>query len=246
MLVHRWLAGLLILVCSCSAVTAQDQPIPRRLLFIGNSLTASNDLPSLVQQLYVTLKQPKPFVEAIVMGGASLGDHWQSGSNIKDRIITGKWDYIILQQGPSSLASSQKEFLQDMATAKPWLKQSKSMPCLFMVWPDVNRHRFFPQVRDAYANAAKAVDGRFLPAGLALQHVREQAPNLQLFTDTLHPNQLGTYLAAYVITAKLTGSKPEQLPARFSWLQGYHVNLQPKEHQLFIDAVKTALADEGK
>lgn len=244
MLVQYWLTVLSCLLVS--VVSAQETPVPRRLLFIGNSLTASNELPSLVQQLFVTLKQPKPYVESIVMGGASLGDHWRSSSNIKDRIISGKWDYIILQQGSSSLASSQKEFLQDMATAKPWLKESKAVPCLYMVWPDVSRHRYFPQVRTAYANAAKAVDGMFLPAGLALQHVREQAPNLQLFTDTLHPNQLGTYLAGYVIAARLTGNKAEQLPARYSWQEGYRVNLPSKEHQLCMNAVRAALADDGK
>lgn len=245
MLLLRLLVGLFV-VFLCSVANADEKQAPKRLLFIGNSLTASNDLPSLVQQLFVTLKQPKPFVEAVVMPGSSLGDHWRGNPSIKQTIINGKWDYIILQQGPSSLASSQKELLQDMATAKPWLVQSKAKPCLFMVWPDTSRHRFFPQVRDAYANAARAVDGVFLPAGLALQYIRDEAPAVNLFTDGLHPNQLGTYLAAYVITARLTGARPEQLPARYNWLQGYQVSLTPKEHQLCINAVKAALEDDGK
>lgn len=241
----RWFVVLFV-VFMCSVVNADEKQAPKRLLFIGNSLTASNDLPSLVQQLFVTLNQPKPFVEAIVMPGSSLGDHWRNNPKLKQIIIEGKWDYIILQQGPSSLAASQRELLQDMTTAKPWVKQSKAKACLFMVWPDTSRHRFFPQVRDAYANAAKAVDGVFLPAGLALQHIRDEAPAVNLFTDGLHPNQLGTYLAAYVIAAKLTGAKPEQLPVRCNWLQNYQVLLAPKEHQLCIKAVKAALEDDGK
>jgi hypothetical protein len=244
MLVQRCLSLLLLMVCG--SLHAEEKQTPKRLLFIGNSLTASNDLPSLVQQLFVTLNQPKPFVEAIVMPGSSLGDHWRNNPKLKQTIIEGKWDYIILQQGPSSLAASQRELLQDMATAKPWLKQSNAKACLFMVWPDTSRHRFFPQVRDAYANAAKAVDGVFLPAGLSLQYIREEAPTVNLFNDGLHPNQLGTYLAAYVIAARLTSAKPAQLPARYNWLQGYTVTLAPKEHQLCINAVKAALADDGK
>jgi len=90
---------------------------PKRILFIGNSLTYTNELPVLVQQLFVSLKQPKPFVEGYTEPGASLGDHWQLPRTGK-RIVEGKWDFLILQQGPSSLAASQKEFMKDMETGK--------------------------------------------------------------------------------------------------------------------------------
>src|SRR5207249_105346 len=116
--------------------------------------------------------------------------------------------------GPSSLAESQREFMRDMETAKPWLKQSGAKPALYMVWPDTTRLRFFPQVRQAYANAARSLDGLFLPAGLALQYMQEKEPGQTLFTDGLHPTPLGTYLAGIVITSRLTGVAPDQFPAQ--------------------------------
>jgi hypothetical protein len=184
-------------------------------------------------------------VEAITAGGASLGDQWQN-KNTRDRIVGGKWNYIILQQGPSSLAASQAEFQRDMETAKPWFKQSGAKPALFMVWPDTTRLRFFPQVRQAYANAAKSVDGIFLPAGLAVQQALEKEPRMALFTDGFHPSPLGSYLAAMVITAKLTGVAPEQFPASITWAKLYKIQLTKAQHQVCINAATLALKDEGK
>lgn len=216
---------------------------PKRILFIGNSLTYTNELPVLVQQLFVSLKKPKPFVEAFTEPGASLGDHWQLPRTGK-RIVEGKWDYIILQQGSSTLAASQKEFMKDMETGKQYFKKTKAKVCLYMVWPETNRKQYFPQVRQAYANAAKAVDGLFLPAGIALQQVQENAPHLALFTDGLHPTPLGTFLAGYVIAAKLTGTDAEQLPAQFQWKQ-HEVKLNQADYQICLEAVRSALKDEG-
>ncbi len=241
----RFLLTLWFLALFNGTNFADDPKTPQRLLFIGNSLTYTNDLPSLVQEMYVAGKQPRPVVEAITAGGASLGDQWQN-TRTRDRIINGKWNYIILQQGPSSLASSQAEFLKDMETAKPWFKQSGAKPALFMVWPDTTRRQFFPQVRQAYANAAKSVDGIFLPAGLALQEVLNKEPGMTLFTDGLHPTPLGTYLAAMVITSKLTGVAPDQFPASINWAKRYKIQLSKVEHQACIQAATLALKDEGK
>src|SRR5438046_2959703 len=104
-----YLTPVFMLLCLLGFV---EETKPKRLLFIGNSLTNTNDLPLLVQAMYVAVKQPKPVVESITLGGASLGDHWQNHST-REAIISKKWDYIILQQGPSSLAESQREFMRD-------------------------------------------------------------------------------------------------------------------------------------
>lgn len=226
---------------------AMSEPQPaQRLLFIGNSYTYSNNLPELVAEFYQAVKQPKPVIESIVMGGASLGDHW-ANPGTQQRITQGKWNYIIMQQGPSSLAASQKEFMADMERAKPWLKQSGAKPALFMVWPDTTRRKFFPQVRQGYANAAKAVDGLFMPAGLAFQNLLEKEPGLILYSqDGLHPTPAGTYVAALVIAAKLTGESPSQFPAGIKWSQGIEVNLTPAQHQRVVQAAILALKDEGK
>lgn len=227
------------------SIQAQDQKQPLRLLFIGNSLTNSNDMPKLVEELIVHAKLPRPEVESFTMPGASLGDHWTLQDR-KERILAGKWNYVILQQGPSSLLESRKELLRDMETAKPWLKESGAKAAMFMVWPDTTRKRFFPQVRDSYAQAAKSVDGVLLPAGLALQKVMADDPALSLFNDGLHPTPIGSYLAGMVIASRLAGIDPEKYDRIFSWGGSYSVKLTAKQHSICINAVKEALKDQGK
>lgn len=236
---------IVILVLLNGTCKAQEGKTPQRLLFIGNSLTYTNDLPALVQEFYVAVKLPRPVAEAITLGGASLGDHWGNPS-VRERILKGKWTYIILQQGPSSLAESQRMLLKDMETAKPWLKQSGAKPALFMVWPETTRKRFYPQVRQSYANAAKSVGGVFLPAGLALQEILNSEPKMNLFTDGLHPTPLGTYLAAMVISSKLTGIAPDQFPASVKWAKQNTIQLRKPEYEACVRAADLALKDNGQ
>lgn len=221
------------------------QATPQRLLFIGNSLTYTNNLPLLVQEMYVAVKQPRPVIDAITGPNMSLGDHWLTPAT-RTKFIQGKWNYVILQQGPTSLAESQRELMKDMETIKPWLKQSGAKAAMFMVWPDITRKRFFPQVRQAYQNAASSVDGLFLPAGLAFHEVLSKEPRMNLFTDGFHPSPLGTYLAAMVITSKLTGVAPDQFPASMMWARQHTIRLSQAEHQACINAAGLAFKDTNK
>ena len=68
----------------------------------------------------------------------------------------------------------------------------------------------------SYANAARAARAELYPAGLAWQLAWSRAPSLPLYgPDGFHPSPLGTYLAALVVTAGLTG-KPLPPAAAFS------------------------------
>jgi hypothetical protein len=75
-----------------------------RVLFIGNSLTDANDLPAQVLAM-ATAEGLNWHVQAELLGGASLEDHWNGGS-AQARIQSGHWDAVVLQQGPSSLHES--------------------------------------------------------------------------------------------------------------------------------------------
>jgi hypothetical protein len=75
-----------------------------------------------------------------------------------------------------------------------------------MVWPPLDREGDWDAVTESYAAAARAVDGLLLPAGEALREARRRRPALDLFqADGFHPTETGTYLAALVMCAKLTG-----------------------------------------
>ena len=60
-----------------------------------------------------------------------------------------------------------------------------------------------------YTTAGNANDARVIPAGLAFARVRKLQPELNLYApDKRHPSPAGTYLAASVTLAALTGRSP--------------------------------------
>jgi hypothetical protein len=154
------------------------------------------------------------------MDGASLEDHWNAGASRKV-LFSQPWDYVVLQQGPSSRTDSQanlKEWAVRWSDAA-WRQGTKA--ALYMVWPFQGQERGFELVRQSYRNAGKASGALILPAGEAWQEALRLDPALHLYqADRLHPTLAGTYLAALVIVKGLTGAMPPTLPARLQLGQG--------------------------
>ena len=102
---RRWLAAAILSLAAVQA-TAQEtsdddvQP-PLHVLFIGNSLTYTNDLPAMFAALAEAAGKPRPFVRAVTGPGLSLQDQWDLGEAQK-AIAVGGWDFVVLQQGPSA------------------------------------------------------------------------------------------------------------------------------------------------
>jgi hypothetical protein len=177
------------------------------VLFIGNSLTDGNDLPEMVRAM-ATAAGLGWDVQASLLGGASLEDHWHQGSALT-RIRTGHWDAVVLQQGPTSLADSRANLRHWVGEFDVLIRGAGGRAALYMVWPDRTRLAWFDRVRDSYALAARDVEGWFLPAGEAWRAAWRAEPSLALYGhDGFHPTRAGTYAAALTIFAGLSGRSP--------------------------------------
>jgi hypothetical protein len=244
-----FLAAALLLPLTSFISSSTQSPPPggstKKLLFIGNSYIQSNDLPQLVQALAQACGQPKPSVDAVLLGGVSLRDHWNIQS-ARRKIESGKWDYVILQQGPSSLPANAQELVDSTKEALPWIQKAGAQPALMMVWPEKTRLAAFPAVRQAYARAAQESAGVFLPAGRAWQLVLDRQPHAPLYSaDQLHPTPEGSYLAALAIVAKLYQTSPSSAPANLRWSR-YALRLKPELLQLFHDCVEAAIKEDPR
>jgi hypothetical protein len=182
-----------------------------RVLFIGNSLTQGNDLPGMVRGLADAADLGWE-VEAQLIGGAGLENHWVSGA--RERIAGGHWDVVVLQQGPSSLEESRVNLRHWTGEFDPLVRAAGGRSALYMVWPDRSRLSWFDRVRDSYALAARDVSGYFLPAGETWRAAWRATPSLDLFGgDDFHPTVAGSYAAAITVFAALSGRSPGGLPA---------------------------------
>lgn len=208
------LAAMLVpsLLAGCkSAPTAPGFPDGNvRVLFIGNSLTYTNDLPGMFMAVAQQAGRNDVRAASVAFADFALEDHWAEGTALSS-LAKNRWEYVVLQQGSSALAASQTNLRMWSLQFDPKIRAAGAMPVMFMVWPTIDRSFDFPAVRDSYTNAAFAVDGLFAPAGDAW--VAYGTPDALYSADGLHPTVAGTYLAALVLLERTVGIRPELLPS---------------------------------
>jgi lysophospholipase L1-like esterase len=224
------------------------EPLPDgaglRVLFLGNSLTAGNDLPVVVQALAAAGGVSVRY-RARTPPNFSLEDHWQGGAS-RRLLGEGKWDYVVLQQGPSSRPESQANLREWAAAWGDEARRRGAKPALYMVWPFRGQPDGFGQVSMSYRRAAAAAAARVFPAGEAWQEALRRDPAPRLYqADGLHPTRAGTYLAALVVAHGLTGVRPKGAPARLTLASGAAFALPEAEAEALRQAAEKVVAPEG-
>jgi hypothetical protein len=198
----RLLFLLLIVVSHQRSHAAPSVPDTMRILFIGNSLTYQNDLPGLVKE--IGEKDGKiMFCNMIALPDYSLEDHWKEG-RAEEEIEKGRYDFVVMQQGPSALPESQALLLTYANKFAGVCKKQGSRMALFMVWPAKARSNDFEAVTASYFNAAQATGALFCPAGMGWLNFWELKKDVSLYgPDGFHPGLDGSLLSAMIIYATL-------------------------------------------
>jgi hypothetical protein len=221
-IVNSIVAFCLVLAFSHSMFAA-DASKPLRVLFIGNSYTYFNNLPRMVEQLAAASKNgPRIETRMVVIPGGTLKEQWQTEDALK-AIQQGGWDYVVLQEQGTFGASWRVDGLLHVNTMYFFeyarlfdaaIKKAGAKTVLFQTWP---RRDAPEQDRQALDSAQMEIAGELhavvAPVALAWQIARKEAPEVSLYwVDGSHPSPGGTYLAACVFYATLTGRKPTGLP----------------------------------
>jgi hypothetical protein len=210
------LALTLLLTAAANCGGTSPDPMPDRdlrILFVGNSLTYANDLPSLVQQLGRGDPSRPVIVSSVAYGNYSLEDHWNRGEALA-AIQHDPWDLVVLQQGPSALPASRTNLLEWVTRFATEIRRAGARPAVYMVWPPLARADEWDAVTESYTAAAGAADALLFPAGEALRSARAADPALPLFGgDGFHPAPIGSWCAALVIYAVAANTSPLGLTA---------------------------------
>jgi hypothetical protein len=177
-----------------------------KILFIGNSLTYTNDLPSMVCEL-ASFDSSIIISKSITLPNYSFEDHLIDGL-IQKEIASGYYQFVIGQQGPSALPESQNLLLRDASIIADQCKKVNSKLILYMVWPASSRSFDHDNVILSYTNAAIQTSSLLAPAGLAWKHAWAIDSNLELYSsDGFHPSVKGTLLSALTIYGAITTKK---------------------------------------
>ncbi len=202
---------------------AADASKPLRVLFIGNSYTYFNNLPRMVEQLAAASKNgPRIETQMVVLPGGTLKEQWQLEKASK-AIQQGGWDYVVLQEQSTFGASWRVDGLLHLNTLYFFeyarlfdaaIQKAGAKTVLYQTWPWRDAPEQDRQALDyAQMEIARELHAIVAPVALAWQIARKDAPEVSLYwVDGSHPSPGGSYLAACVFYATLTGRKPTGLP----------------------------------
>lgn len=245
----RFFIPLLLFIFISSFSVAQT-----RILFLGNSYTAVNNLPNIVKDfaadagINVTVSSNTP-------GGYTLQQHCYDATSL-NLIAQGNWDYVVLQE------QSQKPswpMSQVSTEVLPYAKRLDSLikvanPCtktvFYMTWGRKNGDSYncanWPPVctyegmdsllRLRYQMMADNNKALVSPVGPTWRYIRQNNPNLELYaSDESHPSAAGSFAAAASFFTVIFQQNPANV--------GYRYTLSASDAQIIKNAAKSMVYD---
>lgn len=208
---------LLLLTLPLTAFTQTNYKKKANVLFLGNSYTYVNNLPSLIYNVARANGDTLAY-DANTIGGYSFNNHFNNALSIS-KIKAQPWDYVILQaqsQEPSfsdqqvinqtypyaiKLDSVIKENSNCTHTVfyETWgRKQGDQLNC--PNYPPVCTYLGMQaRLKKWYKTFADSTDGIMAPVGEGFRASIAANPTLELYDpDQSHPSMAGSYLAACI------------------------------------------------
>ena len=181
-----------------------------RVLFIGNSFTARNDLPGLVARL-AAAGGHKLDHQLISAGGASLRMHWNRGEAARV-IRETPLDVVVLQEQSTLPIKNARRFHENVGLFHQTIAERGARTALYLTWARRSAPESQRALTEAYEAIGRELSATVIPAGIAWERVLQEHPGIVLHDpDGSHPSLAGSYLAACVFYATLFGENPEGL-----------------------------------
>jgi hypothetical protein len=179
----------------------------RKVLFIGNSFTARNDLPGLIAEL-AAARGKRMESRLISAGGASLRTHWnagEAGAAIRD----GNYDVVVLQEQSTLPVKNATRMHENVRLFDEAIKSAGSETVLYMTWARRHAPESQQAITNAYTTIGRELGATVAPVGRVWQQflAKQDEPNLY-DKDQSHPSPAGSYLAACVFLTVLFHESP--------------------------------------
>jgi hypothetical protein len=190
---------------------------PLKILFIGNSFTARNDLPGLIARL-ATAQGKSMEHRLISSGGASLRTHW-NGDEARQAIKDGHFDHVVLQEQSTLPVKNARRMHENVRLFDEAIKAAGAKTTLYMTWARLNAPESQHAITDAYTGIGRELAATVVPVGLAWQRFLSKHDHPVLHDkDQSHPTLAGSYLAACVFLSVLFQGSPVGVDAEVAGL----------------------------
>lgn len=241
---------LIVISFFCGQSWAQQS---LRVLFVGNSYTQVNDLPSLVANIAQSMGDEMIYASN-TPGGCTFEMHCSNAS--MDKICQGGWDFVVLQE-QSQLPAFPIEMVEEMVY--PFAKQLVDSvyasnfdgeAMFYMTWGrkngDTEFGSMYPMMSTyegmdsllytRYMYMAEANDASVCPVGRVWHYLCDHHSEIELYmSDESHPSLAGSYAAACAFYTMLFGRDPDSIT--------YDAEVGSRAAQLIRSAVHSVVFD---
>ena len=179
------------------------------VLMMGNSHTAANGLPALLETLLRNNQPTQSIMVERIPASGFLIDHADSSSTL-DNVASGKWTHVVLQ-GQKYSQSFQIEYpITGALTLIEAAQNAKALPIMFPEWAQINAPQETDYIHNIHENIALQTGACVAPIGYAWEHALTINPEITLHAnDGNHAVLAGSFLTALVIYETITGHAAE-------------------------------------
>lgn len=194
------------------------------VLFIGNSFTYYNDLPALFAEV-ANGAGSNVNADSVTVGAHNLisfaDENDEYGAQVAQKLAENQYDVIILQEQSTRPITGYNLFLQGATALKEKIDstQDDCRVYLYQTWgypaaiTGSGSYADIPTMEAAlhaaYENCAFAIGATVAYVGEAFTYVYGHYADINLYNaDNQHPSYEGSYLAACVLAATITGCDP--------------------------------------
>lgn len=214
-------------------VTGQFKPEPIRsktdtldILFIGNSFTYYNDMPTAYFAPICKEGGYKVNVTAITNGGHYLSEFADPndtyGAKVKTALTNNKYDIVIIQEQSGCAIKDPARFYGGVRDLAAMIKANGAELYLYATWGYKEGYSKLPthggtteimemKLRAAYTAIAEEVGAKLVYAGVAMLDIHQNTTINVYQDDLFHPRPAGSLTVAYTFYATLFGEDPRGL-----------------------------------
>jgi hypothetical protein len=198
-----------------------------KVLFIGNSFTARNNLPGLIAQMAASRGQHLEH-HLISAGGASLRMHWNKG-DAQQAIEQTRYDYVVLQEQSTLPVKNPQRFRENIRLFDQAIKASAAKTGLYLTWARQNAPETQAAITEAYLSIGEELGATVIPVGIVWQNfLRKHSQPALHDQDQSHPTLAGSYLAACVFFGVLFKESPVGIASELKGLMPAEAKLLQK------------------
>jgi hypothetical protein len=225
------------------ALAAAAPAVAQRVLFVGNSFTASYGGLGEIVEDFARSRGRAFSAGQIAPGGFTLEQHFATAGT-RNALATGGWDQVVLQEQSLRPVLDRATFERHGRLLAAEARTGGARPVFFLTWGQRSRPGDQAALTAAYCDLATELDARVAPVGLAWELARDRHPDIDLYlSDGSHPSPAGAYLAALVLYGALIGDSPLGLPAQAAALPAVPMAEAVRLQQIAADTLTGTRAD---